>query len=393
MAVDGFQLHKSAKNALIILTLVTAGLNLYIYNYDRLDPENCRFDPASSIKLLAFGDPQIRGIDEDTPWRTRLDIFGNDHYLGHIYRVLTNRLQPTHIAVMGDLFSSQWIDDTEFYSRAERYKQRIFTGWDQSHPLFINISGNHDIGYAGEMTTPRVRRFRDVFGELNYVVEYSNWRIVVLNSLALDGPSVDSTFPQEAENFLDSLKSNDFVGPTILITHVPLYKTPGICKDGPVFTYYTSYPENWLRSQNHLSFEATQKVLNSVFGPGNPYGGVMLAGHDHEGCMATYFYDRNKKEWGSYPYQPVGSSVQEYTVKSMMGEYGGNTGLLHGVFDDTQLTWKFKYTVCPFAVQHIWWVTKVTTLITIGLGILYGALLGSNSSKHRLTTKNTEKKD
>ncbi|KAA8910381.1 hypothetical protein TRICI_004179 [Trichomonascus ciferrii] len=364
--------RRAVRVLLTVLGLITLGLNLYIYNYDRLDVANCRFGPESDIRLLAFGDPQIRGSDQNTPLRTRLDIFGNDYFLGHIYRLLTKRLDPTHVAVMGDLFSSQWIGDQEFHHRAKRYKERIFTHWDSPHPVFINVSGNHDIGYAGEMTTPRVRRFRHEFGELNYVREYDNWRFVVLNTLALDGPAVDDKFPKETAEFLDELKDSQFVGPTVLITHVPLHKPAGICRDGPSFTYYTDYPENWLRSQNHLSYEATQRVLNSVFTPGNPYGGVMLAGHDHEGCKATYFYDGS--EWKAYPYQSVSSSVQEYTVKSMMGEYGGNAALLSGVFDKTAMTWSFKYSLCPFAVQHVWWVTKVVTIITIALTLSYGLL-------------------
>lgn len=78
------------------------------------------------MKLLAFGDPQIRGVDDSSSLRTKLDLWGNDHYLSHIYNVLAPNLAPTHVAVMGDLISSQWISDDEFYERGVRFSERIF---------------------------------------------------------------------------------------------------------------------------------------------------------------------------------------------------------------------------------------------------------------------------
>ena len=107
---------------------------------------------------------------------------------------------------MGDLFSSQWILDSEFYNRTYRYVERLFPqpleykqnalevhtrhenyNWQQwledekamdpihrfqsrvyndvydwvyrnrstpnyDQPLFINLTGNHDIGYSGDAT-------------------------------------------------------------------------------------------------------------------------------------------------------------------------------------------------------------------------------------------------
>lgn len=62
------------------------------------DPNN-----NDQIHLLAFGDPQIKGIWKNTPYRTRLDIFGNDLYLCHIYPMMHNRLNSGHFVVLGDL--------------------------------------------------------------------------------------------------------------------------------------------------------------------------------------------------------------------------------------------------------------------------------------------------
>jgi hypothetical protein len=57
----------------------------------------------------------------------QIDLFGNDLYFRHIYTsfVSPNSLfspKPTHVIVLGDLFSSQWIKDMEFKKRVERYK-------------------------------------------------------------------------------------------------------------------------------------------------------------------------------------------------------------------------------------------------------------------------------
>src|SRR5450755_4607241 len=53
--------------------------------------------------------------------RKRLDIFGNDYYLAHIYRTLHWWTKPTHVSVLGDLVGSQWIEDDEFNLRGSRY--------------------------------------------------------------------------------------------------------------------------------------------------------------------------------------------------------------------------------------------------------------------------------
>jgi hypothetical protein len=104
--------------------------------------------------------------------RKRIDLFGNDYYLGHIYRTLHWWSKPTHVTVLGDLIGSQWVTDEEFEWRGWRYWNRVFRhgrmveeeitareesgvkeedlGSDVSWvERIINIVGNHDGGYAG----------------------------------------------------------------------------------------------------------------------------------------------------------------------------------------------------------------------------------------------------
>ena len=59
---------------------------------------------------------------------------------------------------------------------------------------------------------------------------------------------------------------------------------------------------------------------------------------------------------------PRNGEVKEFTVRSMMGEFGGNSGLIYGhVNQENHMQW--SYTLCRFHLQHIWWVTQVVTIV------------------------------
>lgn len=381
-------------------------------------------DP-SDIHLMAFGDPQIKGVFSNTPYVSRLDIFGNDFFLGHIASMMRKRLEPSHIVVMGDLFSSQWIGDSEFYNRTSRYMKRIFNrdtsslerikseyhdeegqykvdwlawgkkldetraqekpwdlgfhhenvySWDPEKEdfLFINLTGNHDVGYAGDVTYQHMARFHQLFGKDNYWIEYDTdtdhpWRVVVLNSLLLEGPALQNEFIDVTWEFLYQLFERRFEGSTVLLTHVPFYKEEGLCADGPEFRYYPdpfeaeSYKSNLLRSQNHLSEDVSNRVLNLVFDNDKP--GIILTGHDHIGCETIYNKNSTSGTWkASKKKESKDVSIQEITVKAMMGEFHGNTGLVTGHFNKKTGTWDWNFSLCPFTVQHVWWVSKVSAL-------------------------------
>lgn len=376
-------IRKLLNTLVVVLGVLTLATNFYIYNYQRIKSGSCSWPHGSraSIRLMAFGDPQITGSNGKTSLRKRLDIYGNDHFLGHIYDSMVGSLDPTQIAVMGDLLSSQWISDDEFYRRVDRYKQRIFK--DPKVDIF-NISGNHDVGYHGEMSSERIERFKDAFGELNFVKHYENGkmpplRIVVINSLALDGPGMSDEYSSEVFSFLSALRDGpSFLGSTILLLHVPLKKAAGMCTDEEMFAYYEW---NTLRSQNHLSAEASEFVLDCVFGRQNKYGGIILTGHDHIGCESEYAFNKTAGSWQNRPYNPQvfwepDSDVEyppipEIVVRSMMGEYGGSTGLLSGRINEQGDHYEFLFNLCKFGVQHIWWATKV-------ISYLFAASLGVN---------------
>ncbi|CAL9728706.1 protein Ted1p [Monosporozyma unispora] len=380
---------------------------------------------SDELHILTFGDPQIKGIWKNTPYRSRLDIFGNDYYLGHIYSMMKKRLDPSHIVVLGDLFSSQWVPDNEFYNRTKRYMKRIFNrpypniteikdsnhdeqglykvdwqawgdefelqnktknfgfgysdvySWnpDLEDILFVNVTGNHDTGYSGDVTYQHLARFQQIFGKDNYWIEYNAntekaWRLVVLNDLLLEGPALQPEFIDYTWEFLYQLFERKFNGSTVLVTHVPFYKEEGMCVDGPEIGYYPAdyerepYKAGLLRYQNHIGQETTNKVLNLIFNNDKP--GIILVGHDHEGCEVTYNRNSDSGEWTATrdPESESKYHIKEATVRSMMGEFNGNSGLVTGKFNHNLKQWEWTYTLCPFGIQHGWWIARVSALLT-----------------------------
>lgn len=366
------RLRKTVSWLSYLLIAVALALNAYIYQYDRI--LGCKWSEDADFRALAFGDPQILGRYDWMGWRKRLDIVGNDYYLGHIFSTMTKHWNPDTSFVMGDLISSQWIDNDEFERRARRYTSRVFKMYPGSR--LYNVCGNHDIGYAGEMTNERVDRFEKIYGKVNFVdylpVRGHTIRIVAINSLSLDGPIWNEDYQKDTRKFLQEISESNaqFHGPTILLTHVPLCKENGVCKDGPRYTYWDQEGvEGLLRSQNLLSQESTDLVLTSVFGTSPPFNGAILAGHDHDGCETEYIFDTELQIWrvatAADTMQASNERIRELTVRSMMGEYGGNTGMLSGILDKSSAEWRFDFHLCSLGIQHIWWATKVVTLIAM----------------------------
>jgi hypothetical protein len=69
-----------------------------------------------------------------------------------------------------------------------------------------------------------------------------------------------------------------------------------------------------------------------------------MTGHDHEGCDVMHFWDEKPTELNPFGQWSVSKqeewkeskeveAVREVTVRSMMGDFGGNVGLLSAWFD------------------------------------------------------------
>lgn len=377
--------------------------------------------------------------------RKRLDLFGNDYYLGHIYRTLSWWTQPTHVTVLGDLIGSQWVTDEEFEWRGWRYWNRVFKKglkvqdeltssvdddgekiYNMADPAWatriINIAGNHDIGYAGEVSERRMERFERVFGKANWDVRFQHSQtsynnsedpsrvqpsihLIVLNSLVLDGPALSRDIQGKSYDYLNTVISKrlrpveDRSSLTLLLTHLPLYKESGVCVDSPHFDYWGDddgggvYKPHGVKEQNHLSeYASRQGTLEALFGMTGDTGapalgrgrkGLILNGHDHEGCDTWHFIPRNstyttsgtdqaehpKTTWEASRWTHANLSephtgIREVTVRSMMGDYSGNAGLLSAWFDVDSGEWEYDLHMCGLNVK-LWWAVHVIDTICL----------------------------
>ncbi|RDW57584.1 uncharacterized protein DSM5745_11285 [Aspergillus mulundensis] len=308
----------------------------------------------------------------------------------------------------------------------------------------INIVGNHDVGYSGDASERRISRFEKVFGRANWDIRLHHppvgnltptLHLINLNSLTLDGPAYSQDIQSQGYAYINSLLDRSYTVDdrstfTLLLTHLPLHKPDGVCTDGPYFTYFEKddesskerYKAGGLREQNHLSEHVSSNgVLQGIFGMsgdetapegGRGRNGLILTGHDHTGCDVVHSIQKkppslaeNNEDappdeanddqpawtWNTTRYNPnaqnhdqsFSPSIREITLRSMMGEYGGNAGLLSLWFDATTSEWKYAMTMCPAGVQHIWWAVHVIDLITLVVGILYALVwvLGYFGSK------------
>lgn len=281
--------------------------------------------------------------------------------------------------------------------------------------------------------------------------------VVNLNTLTLDSPAFSQDIQSHGYNYVNDLISHrtypveDRTTFTLLLTHLPLHKEDGICTDGPYFTYHESDDEDGpegvprfraegLREQNHLSEHlSTNGVLQGIFGMsgdedapvgGRGRNGLILTGHDHTGCDVVHFVEAStdnssttedsrdddtekkneeKESWKwkakRYTHHHTSNnhntshvdtpSIREVTLRSMMGEYGGNAGLLSIWFDarPTVNEWKYEITMCAAGVQHIWWVVHVVDVVTVVVLLVYVVSGGSPPPASTSSSLKLEKVD
>lgn len=414
------------------------------------DVRNTRWDDLrrtleSSFRIICYRDVP----DAVYALRKRLDLFGNDYYLAHTYRTLHWWTKPTHITVLGDLIGSQWVTDEEFAWRGWRYWNRVFAGssklsteeimllgsnghqeqlsvdgnvsWNKT---IVNIAGNHDIGYAGDISRKRMDRFERVFGKANWDVRFQypqlentnmeqapSLHMIILNSLSLDTPALDESVQHESYGFINEVIADksraveDRSSFTLLLTHLPLHKEAGVCVDSPYFDFWGDddgggvYRPHGLKEQNHLSDNASrQGILEALFGMsgardapagGRGRNGLILNGHDHEGCDVWHHLsddsigreDASEEDSASQPSwralrwaEKLAASsqigIREVTMRSMMGEFGGYAGLLSAWFDFERGEWQYDISMCSAGVQHIWWAIHVLDIVVGALVLL-----------------------
>jgi hypothetical protein len=386
-----------------------------------LDAFNGLRDGAGDIPKLALNSLKYA--------RKAIDLLGNDYYLAHIYRSMMLFTQPTHVTVLGDLLGSQWISDEEFESRTWRYWNRVFKGAQQVprellsagkdetkvagvnievlgsdstwRKRLINIVGNHDIGYAGDINSQRIERFERAYGPVNGDIRFTlNFttvsgdtpvlRLLILNSMNLDGPAFEDDLKHQTYEFVNSaifssLPVESHHHATILLTHIPLHKASGICVDEPFFDFYEDKYGGGVKEQNMLSADHSRDaILQGLFGksanvqaPARGLGrdGIILTGHDHEGCEVYHYVDRESGDWKAARWLTADAAVKsmnndipglrEVTVRSMMGDFGGNAALVSGWWDGEAGRWRIEVNNCPLGTQHLWWAVHILDLVVL----------------------------
>ena len=163
----------------------------------------------------------------------------------------------------------------------------------------MNITGNHDIGYAGELNIERLGRWETHFGPANVIHNLSipklpTLRIVLFNTLNLDSPATDGGL-QHRTRYISPIspsrkRTNQSLKP--YYSPISLSTVVLVCvrirRDSitGVLILRISTRIYWLLSpikhQNHLSRWASDFILETIFGEHDE--GVILGGHDHLGC-------------------------------------------------------------------------------------------------------------
>ncbi|OAL04691.1 hypothetical protein IQ06DRAFT_290731 [Phaeosphaeriaceae sp. SRC1lsM3a] len=196
----------------------------------------------------------------------------------------------------------RWGGTTEILGENKSWANRV-----------INIAGNHDVGYAGDLDESRITRFEKAFGSVNWDIWFTlpsepnttdtppALRMVILNTMNIDTPAWAYELQTETYSFMNHIITSsrdvsDKTHATVLLTHIPLEKQPGICVDSPLFNYFED--GQGIREQNMLSEYSSKTILQGMFGmsdyqfgAGQGLGrrGIILNGHDHEGCDVTHF--------------------------------------------------------------------------------------------------------
>jgi len=315
----------------------------------------------SKTRFLLIGDPQIQGdLRVLEGLHGQIDVWYNDVYFRHITDSLLYFLQPSHVFVLGDLFSSQYISDEEFEHRVSRYRWI----YKNVNVPFYNITGNHDIGYGGGISQHDLDRFEAAFGKVNTRFVAESHLIAIVNSMNLDKSSYQDAF-LDAWNNLEAVtnESKTFGYPVIIMKHIPLHKDDfnftgehfkdlytkkrvrELCAERAASE--TDHAGN-IRWQNMMSPETTQRILEDV----QPI--FVFNGHDHDGCI----YRHNDR-------------TVEFTVRSVMGDFGGYAGLFeiqpHRIAEK-EIIYEYYYTPCTF-------VYLSTITITFALSLVWGFFL------------------
>ncbi|KAF9899312.1 hypothetical protein EC991_009094 [Linnemannia zychae] len=158
---------------------------------------------------------------------------------------------------------------------AERQKIR-----DAGRSLRLYVAGNHDVGFGDTLIRSSMRRYKRVFGSVNYEVNVGNHSLVVLDTLALSSevPSIR----EESQQFLDQIKQEQPSLPRILFTHVPLHRLDTTYCGKTRETEQTIKDRDGEQFQNMVNITLSREVLESI------QPDMVFSGDDHDWCEIAH---------------------------------------------------------------------------------------------------------
>ncbi|KAH3756378.1 Protein TED1 [Pelomyxa schiedti] len=320
------------------LMSVVAVCTMVLWVYLALYARGCGWklnDPAAEARILLVADPQIQKPSANTYFE-RSNVVLNDLYLRHIISSLTNVLSPTHMFVLGDLFPAHEVGPDIFYLWLKRYNW-IFS--PVKCPM-ISTFGNHDIGYSAHVTKERLTRFTKHFGEPNSIHIIAGWAFCYSSSNRIKSCTTEAwTTLRNASAIAERTNSQ-----LIIFGHTPLHKETPNCEAAMTLRTRSGF----VYEQNLLTPEVSNTILAM-----NPK--FVFAGHYHTGC--TYVHNEN---------------TTEYTVRSIMGDFGGSTTLfeIRNLGDDT---YDYSVTTCPFVrLQVVVGMMIATgTIVTLWIALFF----------------------
>ena len=334
-----------------------------------LTPLSCLDEIPKSDVFLFIADPQIEGRHKmNKGWIDTLDLYLNDYSMSVVYKLAFYQYVPDYIVILGDLFSLQHTIDEEFYWRLERYKN-MFPIYSEH---FYNLSGNHDIGYGMDMREWMVKRFERSFGKTNFVINTTEYELIFINSMALDG-TFESSIHDKTWRFIQDIPAKSKT--RLVFLHIPLYpKNVTYCESN---LYRDS--NGLFHFQNYLTRNTSIKLLQLL----NP--DFVVSGHNHDGCFTQINYqpEYRVEELLHRDHQGIiGEFVYGLTVRSIMGIYDGGFALL------SMNSNNFHYKECTtvnFLTVRIFLVTDLI-LIIIGTVLLIIKLINKYFKQYIIFT-------
>ncbi|XP_020574245.1 uncharacterized protein C630.12 isoform X1 [Phalaenopsis equestris] len=249
-----------------------------------------------AVKVAVVADPQLMDRTSLSLGAKSLALavakFYTDLYMRRSFRLSILPFNPNVVIFLGDHFDGgPFLEDQEWLESYSRFKH-IF-GLEEhgrySDILVYYLCGNHDIGYSSlHAQYPEViDRYEKKFGARHYHFSAGNVNFIVVDAQTLDGPK-QAKETSMSWQFVENLSSADTSRPSVLLTHIPLYRhndSPcGSYRSSSVINQRVSYvdDDHGIKYQNYLTNETSSRLLHLI----KPT--FVLSGHDHDQCTMTH---------------------------------------------------------------------------------------------------------